>query len=93
MSAEEENQNDRRDAPSRGFVEEIATDVGKDLVSGTKTILKWALGGAIVGALVVGGVGFWLFGMKVLGIGGLIGAVIGAIVGGAMYLWWLSPFG
>ncbi len=96
MSAEEEmpegNQIDQEKAPSCGFVEEIARDLGKDLASGTKTTLKWALGGAIVGALAVGGAGFWLLGIKVLGISALIGAVIGAIAGGGMYLWWLSPF-
>ena len=98
MSAQEEmpvgNQNDRDKAPSRGLVKETARDIGKDFVGGTKTTLKWALGGAIVGALVVGGVGFWLLGMKGLGIGVLIGAVLGAIVGGGAYLWWLSlsPF-
>ena len=105
MSAEEEmpegNQTDRVEAPNRrfvkearGLVKETARDIGKDLVGGTKTTLKWALGGAIVGALVVGGVGLWLLGMKGLGIGVLIGAGIGAIVGGGVYLWWLSlsPF-
>ena len=83
-----------KDSKSEGFAQDTAREVGKDLVSGTKKILKWALGGAIVGALVVGGVGFWLLGMKGLGIGVLIGAVIGAIVGGGVYLWWLSlsPF-
>ena len=98
MSAEEKmsegTQTDQAEAPNRGFVKETARDIGRDFVGGTKTTLKWALCGAILGALLVGGVGFWLLGMKGLGIGALIGAVIGAIVGGGGYLWWLSlsPF-
>jgi uncharacterized protein YcfJ len=81
-----------KDSKSEGFVQETAREVGKDLVSGTKKMLKWALGGSIVGALVVGGIGVRLLGMEVLAISALIGAVIGAIAGGGMYLWWLSPF-
>jgi len=94
MSAEAETPEGNQTAPKKdqspGFMEEMARDVGKDLASETKTTLKWALGGAIVGALIIGGIGFWLLGMKVLGVSALIGAVIGAIAGGWIYLWWFD---
>ena len=83
----EENQSDQVEVSESGLVKDVALDVGKGLLSETKITLKWAL----VGALIVGGAGFWFLGLKGLGMGALIGAVIGAIAGGGLYLWWGTP--
>ncbi|MEM8885560.1 MAG: hypothetical protein AAGD14_15955 [Planctomycetota bacterium] len=53
------------------------------VVEGAKSSLRWALGGAIVGALVLGVAGAWFAGVTGLGIGAAVGAVLGGI--GA---WW-----
>lgn len=70
-----------------GFVKEVARDVGKEFVSETKETLKWALGGAIVGALILGGVGAKYFGLPGLGWGALAGSVVGAVAGALLYIW------
>lgn len=67
----------------KGFIKELGRDVGKDLLRETVTTLKWAMGGAIVGAVALGGIGFWKFGTTGLA----IGAVAGAVVGGAAGFW------
>ena len=85
----EENQSDQVEVSESGLVKDVALDVGKGLLSETKITLKWALVGAFIGALIVGGAGFWFLGLK--GLGALIGAVIGAIAGGGLYLWWGTP--
>jgi uncharacterized protein YcfJ len=64
-------------------IKELGRDIGKDLLRETATTLKWALGGAVVGAVVLGGLGLWKFGLTGLG----IGAVAGAVVGGAIGFW------
>jgi hypothetical protein len=87
----EDNQSDQVEASKSGLVKDVALDVGKGLLSETKITLKWALVGAFIGALIVGGAGFWFLGLKGLGMGALIGAVIGAIAGGGLYLWWGTP--
>ncbi len=74
------------------FLTDTALEIVKAIARETKTLLQWALGGAIVGALVVGGVGFWLVGMEGLGIGALIGTGVGAIAGGGIYLWFFTEF-
>lgn len=61
-------------------------ETGKELVSEFKTTLLWALGGAVIGALALGGAGYWLLAMKGVGMGALAGAVAGAIAGGWVYL-------
>ena len=48
------------------------------LVEGTQASVKWTLGGARVGMVVVGALGVFLFGWTGL----LIGAVAGALIGG-----------
>lgn len=65
------------------FIKELGRDIGKDLLCETGTTIKWTLGGALVGAAVLGGLGFWKFGVTGLA----IGAVAGAIVGGAIGFW------
>ena len=68
---------------TEGFLKELGRDVGKDLLRETGTTLKWAVGGALVGGVALGGIGFWKFGVMGLA----IGAVAGAIVGGAVGFW------
>lgn len=81
------------DPKPEGFVKEVARDVGKEFVSETKVTLKWALGGAIVGALILGGVGAKYLGLAGLGWGALAGAVVGSIAGALIYITTLgNPF-
>ena len=76
----------QEDIQSEGFVKETAREVGKELISQSKLTLKWALGGAVIGALALGGVGFWFLGISGLGFGALIGAVLGGFLGGWLYM-------
>lgn len=62
----------------------FAREVGKGIVEEGKSTLRWVLGSALVGALLVGGAGAWFFGMDALLYGAAIGAVIGAL--GALWL-------
>ena len=64
-----------------GFIKEIGRDVGTDLLHETGTTIKWAVGGALIGAVVLGGLGFWKFGVTGL----TIGAIGGGVVGGWLY--------
>ena len=66
---------------SEGFIK----GVGKELLRETGTTIKWAVGGAVFGAIVVGGLGLWKYGVTGLGIGAVAGAVIGGAVGGWAY--------
>ena len=89
-----ENQNHRdaetfRDSQKKsgivGFIKDIGRDVGTDLVSETVTTIKWAVGGALIGAVVLGGIGFWKFGVTGLAIGATAGGVVGGVAGGWFY--------
>ncbi len=62
---------------TEGFIKEVGRDVGKDLLRETGTTIKWALGGAFLGAVVLGGLGFWKFGVTGLAIGAIITPKIG----------------
>ena len=84
----EKYQSDQVEATKSEFVKDVALDVGKSLLSETKITIKWALVGAFIGTLVLGGAGFWFLGMKGLAMGVLMGVVIGAIAGGVLCLWW-----
>jgi hypothetical protein len=66
---------------SEGFIK----DVGKELLRDIGTTIKWAIGGAFFGAIVLGGFGLWKFGVIGLGIGAIVGAVIGGATGGWAY--------
>lgn len=68
-----------------GFIKEIGRDVGTDLLHETGTTIKWAVGGALIGAAVLGGLGFWKFGVTGLAIGAIAGGVVGGVVGGWFY--------
>jgi hypothetical protein len=68
------------------FIKELGKDVGKGLLQETGSTLKWAAGGAVLGALVLGGLGLWKFGLIGLGIGAAAGAILGAVAGGWFYL-------
>jgi hypothetical protein len=64
-----------------GFIKEIGRDVGTDLVRETGTTIKWAVGGALIGTVVLGGLGLWKFGVTGLA----FGAIAGGVVGGWFY--------
>ncbi|MGB0413109.1 MAG: hypothetical protein ACPGJU_01570 [Coraliomargarita sp.] len=66
---------------TRTFIKEVGREVGKDLVRETGTAIKWAVGGALIGAVVLGGLGFWKFGVTGLA----IRAIVGGVVGGWFY--------
>ena len=68
-----------------GFIKEAGRDVGKELLRETGTTIKWAVGGAFFGAIVLGGLGLWKFGVTGLGIGAIVGAVVGGAAGGWAY--------
>jgi hypothetical protein len=57
----------------------------QDLVHETGTTIKWAVGGALIGAVVLGGLGFWKFGVTGLAIGAIAGGVVGGVIGGWFY--------
>ena len=67
------------------FIKEIGREAGTDLVHETGTTIKWAMGGALVGAVVLGGLGFWKFGVSGLAIGAIAGGIVGGVVGGWFY--------
>ena len=68
------------------FGRELAGEVGGELKREAGVWLKWFVGGALVGAVLFGGFGLYLFGIK----GFLVGAAIGAAVGGvALWLFYL----
>ena len=68
----------------------------KEVLSGLKeearTSLRWAIGGAIVGAVVLGGIGLIIFGLKGLLIGAGLGAVVGGVGLSLLYLNIQSPW-
>jgi hypothetical protein len=68
-----------------GFIKEIGRDVGTDLVRETGTTIKWAVGGALIGTVVLGGLGLWKFGVTGLAFGAIAGGVVGGVVGGWFY--------
>ena len=68
-----------------GFIKEIGQDVGTDLLHETGATIKWAVGGTLIGAAVLGGLGFWKFGVTGLAIGAIAGGVVGGVVGGWFY--------
>ena len=89
-----ENQNHRDTETSRGtqkksgivgFIKDIGREAGTDLVSETGTTIKWAMGGVLIGAVVLGGLGFWKFGVTGLTIGAIAGGVVGGVAGGWFY--------
>ena len=67
------------------FIKEIGQDVGTDLLHETGTTIKWAVGGALIGAAVLGGIVFWKFGVTGLAFGAIAGGVVGGVVGGWFY--------
>jgi hypothetical protein len=79
------SQGAQKNPKSKGFIREVGREVGKDLLRETGTTIKWAFGGAVVGAIFVGGLGFWKFGVTGLWIGAVAGALIGGAIGGWLY--------
>ena len=48
----------KKKSGTAGFIKEIGRDVGTDLLHETGTTIKWVVGGALIGAAVLGGLGF-----------------------------------
>ena len=69
------NQHDRDDMQSESF----SRGLGKEIAQEARSWLRWALGGAVVGAVVLGGAGLWYFGFTGLWIGAGVGAVGGGL--------------
>lgn len=67
--------------PRQGFGREVLRGVAKE----AGVTLKWAAGGAVSGAGLLGGIGLAMFGFTGLGIGALVGAVVGGV--GAVLLY------
>lgn len=86
LSTQSDDPNSAPKPNSEGLVKETAREIGKGLVGEIKNILMWGLGGAILGALVLGGFGFAKFGQTGLGIGAVAGGVIGAVLGAGVYI-------
>ena len=72
--------------PSESLTKEVGRGVVKGLLQEAKATLKWGVGGAMFGAAVLGGLGFWKFGTLGLGVGALAGAVLGGVGGIWVYL-------
>ena len=80
---------DERAGNESGFLNAIGRflgDVGKGLLDDLALSLRWALWGGIIGALPLGGAGFWYFSWAGLGYGMLAGAVIGSVGAWLLYL-------
>jgi hypothetical protein len=67
----------------KSFGKEVGKGLLKEAKMEAKITMKWGLGGALVGAVVLGGVGWFKFGTTI----GLIGAGAGALLGGAFAVW------
>lgn len=70
---------------SEGFAQEVIRETSKGLLKEAAVTLKWGLSGAVGGAVLLGGVGFWKYGSTGLWIGALAGALVGGI--GAVVLY------
>jgi hypothetical protein len=66
---------DRDDPQSESFSQGLVKEFRQE----ARSALRWARNGAIVGAVVLGGIGLWYFGLVGLGIGAGIGAVVGGV--------------
>ncbi len=67
------------------LAKEVGSEVKKGLVKEARNTLKWGLGGAIAGGLVLGILGLVKFGVTGLWIGAIAGALIGGI--GAVFFY------
>ncbi|MEQ8766826.1 MAG: hypothetical protein RL885_23130 [Planctomycetota bacterium] len=67
--------------------ESLGQSVKDALKEEGKRWLLWAMGGAAVGAIGLGLLGFQFAGLTGLGLGALIGAALGAVGGWLFYLW------
>ena len=75
-----------RRSPDRPHDESLAKEIRDGLAEEAKSWVRWAIAGAIVGAVLLGGIGAYFAGLKGLGIGALAGAVLGGIGVGLLYL-------
>ena len=75
----------KKKSGTTGFIKEIGRGVGTDLLHETGATIKWAVGGALIGAAVLGGLGFWKFGVTGLAIGAIAGGVVGGVGVGWFY--------
>jgi len=77
------DQPDDTSSQPESLAKETAKEVGKELLKEGKTTVKWGFWGAVVGAVALGGAGWFKFGTTM----GLIGAGVGAVVGGIGAAW------
>ncbi|MHC4938654.1 MAG: hypothetical protein ACYTHK_06770 [Planctomycetota bacterium] len=75
-----------RRRPDHPNGDSLAKEIRDGLAEEAKSWLLWALAGAIVGAVLLGGIGAYFAGLKGLGIGALAGAALGGIGVGIIYL-------
>lgn len=67
--------------------ESIGKAVRQELADEARSWLRWAVAGAAIGAVILGGAGMYFFGWKGLGIGALAGAVVGGVGFWLFYLY------
>jgi len=70
---------------SEGLAKEVIRQTSKGLLKEAAVTLRWGLSGAVAGAALLGGIGFWKFGVTGLWIGAVAGALIGGV--GAVVLY------
>lgn len=66
-------------------VRRLIRDLLKGLMGETVFFLKWALCAAVLGAMIAGGAGLWLFGTTGFAYGAVGGAIAGGIIGIVIY--------
>ena len=80
-----QGKNSESESPA-GIAKEVGREVSKGLLQEAGTTLKWGFGGALIGAMALGGIGVWKFGLTGLWIGALVGAVLGGLGGVVVYI-------
>lgn len=69
---------EEKETEQESLLREIGTELKEELKDEVSTWFRWALGGAVVGSIILGGFGIYVAGFS----GFLVGAVAGALIGG-----------
>ena len=69
------NQHDRDESRPESFTRGLGKAMGQE----ARSWLRWTLRGAVVGAIVLGGVGCWFFSLTGLWLGAGVGAIGGGL--------------